>query len=124
MIAPIKKAPRKKRVPAWHPEFLALLPKIRTYAQSAFRGWRREAREDAVAEVVAYALVAFHRLMERGKGDLAYATPLAMYGVRQFKAGRKVGNHLNVNDIMSRHAQRVKKIHVERLDRFDTDAEE
>jgi hypothetical protein len=43
--------------------------------------------------------------MERGKGDLAYATPLAMYGVRQFKAGRKVGNHLNVNDIMSHYAR-------------------
>jgi hypothetical protein len=47
-----------------------------------------------------------------------------MYGVRQFKAGRKVGNHLNINDVLSHHAQRAKGIHVERLDRFDAEAEE
>jgi DNA-binding NarL/FixJ family response regulator len=44
---------------------------------------------------------------------------LARYGVRQARDGRKVGGHLNVNDISSGYCQRLKNVVVDRLDQFD-----
>ncbi|MFH1921542.1 MAG: hypothetical protein ABIP48_16885, partial [Planctomycetota bacterium] len=108
MIAPMKSRPRSPNLPAWHRTFLAMLPAIRRHARIAFAYLDPEARAEAVQEVVANAMMAFIRLVESGKTDLAYATPLAMYGVRQFRAGRQVGGKLNVRDISSRHCQRVK----------------
>ena len=57
--------------PQWHPVFLNMLPTIRRCAQSAFRFLRPEARMEAVQDVVANAMVAFIRLFDRGKLDLA-----------------------------------------------------
>jgi hypothetical protein len=42
---------------------------------------------------------------------------LARYAVAQYRTGRRVGGQLNVNDVMSRHAQRRHDLVVERLDR-------
>ena len=36
-----------------------------------------------IEEVVVNALVAYKRLYDKGKVDLAYPTVLAMYGIRQ-----------------------------------------
>ena len=61
----ICRAPRPKSAPpAWHAQFLAMLPVIRTQARFAFRHLDPEAREDAVEEAIANALVAFVRLVE------------------------------------------------------------
>jgi hypothetical protein len=65
--------------------------------------------------------VAFVRLVELGKAEVAYPTVLARYAVAQIHDGRRVGNRLNVRDVLSPYAQRQKAIHVERLDRFDKD---
>ena len=70
---------------------------------------------------MASAAVAYARLHEQGKADIAYATPLANFAVRQYLAGRRVGGQLNVNDISSRHAQRFHGFIVERLDRRNPD---
>ncbi len=69
--------------------------------------------------MVANAFVAFVRLAERDKVDLAYPTPLAQYAIRQVRAGRRVGSKLNVRDVSSRYAQRVKSFAVEQLGEFD-----
>ena len=61
----------------------------------------------------------YQRLVERGKKDIAYATPLAGDAIRQVCSGRCVGTKLNVRDVGSRHAQRTQGITVERLDQFD-----
>jgi len=98
-----------------------MLPVIRKRARIAFCSLDREARAEAVQEVVAGALAAYVRLVESGRADLAYPTPLAMYGIRQFRAGRRVGGQLNVRDVTSRHCQLVKGVRVERLDHFDQD---
>ncbi len=66
-------------------------------------------------------MTAFVRLFESGKADLAYPTPLALYGIRQFRAGRRVGTKSNVNDITSPRAKAVKNIRVGRFDHFDDD---
>ena len=100
-----------------------MLPAIVAHARFAYRHLKGEARQDAVQEAIANALVAFVRLVRRGKIELAYATVLARYAVAQFQDGRRVGNRLNVKDVLSPYAQRQKGIVVERLDKFDKEDE-
>jgi hypothetical protein len=98
-----------------------MLPAIRKHARIAFRYLGPEARDEAIQEVVAGALVAYVRLVESGRADLAYPTPLAMFGVRQFRAGRRVGTKANVNDVTSPYAQAARGIRVQRLDHYDVE---
>ncbi len=105
--------------PHWHKEFLALLPAILRHAKIAFAYLKPEARAEAVQEVVANACQAYARLVELGKTDIAYATALARYGVKQTRDHRKVGGHLNILDVLSKYCQRRKNLTVERLDKFD-----
>jgi hypothetical protein len=121
MIATIKERSLDDDVSAWHEPFLKMLPAIQRDARLAFRHLDAEARAEMVEEVVANAFVAYRRLVELGKADLAYPTPLASNGIRQAKAGRKVGGKLNVCDVSSRHCQVTKGIKVGRLDHFDQD---
>ena len=95
-----------------------MLPKIERLASLAFRGESKDVREEMIQEVICNALVAFKRLYEKGRVDLAYPSVLALYGIRQVRDGRKVGSKLNVNDVMSSYAQQRKDVKVDRLDRF------
>jgi hypothetical protein len=108
-------APRRR----WHRQFLALLPQIVQHAKFAFRHLRGEARQDAIQETIANALVAFVALVRRGKMSIAYPTVLARYAVAQIKDGRRVGNALNCHEVLSPYAQRLKHFQVDRLDHFD-----
>ncbi len=108
-------APRRR----WHRQFLALLPQIVQHAKFAFRHLRGEARQDAIQETIANALVAFVALVRRGKMSIAYPTVLARYAVAQIKDGRRVGNALNCHEVLSPYAQRLKGFRVDRLDHFD-----
>jgi DNA-directed RNA polymerase specialized sigma24 family protein len=99
--------------------FLSMLPHIKRYALFAFRDLKGEARDEAVQEVIASSFVAFARLCERGKADLAYPSVLARFAVAQLRSGRRVGNRLNCRDVLSEYAQRSKGFSVERLDKFD-----
>lgn len=101
--------------------FVRMLPDIQRQASFAFRGYPAEARDDAIAEVVANAFVAFARLVELGKVDLAYPHPLARYGVAQFRDGRRVGNSRNIRDVLSPYCQRHKQVRVDRLDEQKAD---
>ena len=120
MISIVEKR-RKTSVPRWHKKFLAMLPLIRRHAAVSFRHLDAEARAEAVQEVICNALAAFRRLVELGKVDVAYASPLARYAVAQVRAGRRVGASLNCKDISSLHCQNQKRLTVERLDYFDTE---
>ena len=115
--SPASPSPRRR----WHRLFLALLPQIVTHAKVTFRHLKPEARAEMVQEVICNAMQAFVRLYKLGKADVAYATPLAMYGCRQASDGRKVGGHLNCKDVSSEYAQKVKGLCLGRLDRFDED---
>ena len=116
MIAPLRTSSLDCSTESVHDKFLELLPRIRQQAVFAFRGLQAEAREELTEEVVANSYCAFAQLVRRGKAALAYATPLAQFAVRQVRAGRRVGNRLNVNDVLSGYAQRQKGFQVERLD--------
>ena len=116
MIASARRASATDQNTDAHDQFVAMLPQIRTQASVAFRGLDAEAREDAIQEVIANCFVAFARLVELGRSNLAYPSALAGFAIRQFRAGRRVGGRLNVHDVMSQHAQRVKRIRVVSLD--------
>ena len=113
MIAFARNLPTATDVQA---RFLELLPTIRTAAQVAFRGWDAEAREDAVTEVIANCYVAFARLAARDKVEVAFATVLARFAIRQLRVGRRVGSRFTVQDVMSPVAQRRRGFTVERFD--------
>jgi hypothetical protein len=98
-----------------------MLPLIEKHAKIAFRHLNPDAREEAVQETVCNACLAYRRLAELGKADLAYPTPLATFGVRQTMAGRKVGSKLNCRDVAGEYCQRITGLVVERLDRYDPD---
>ena len=106
---------------AWQAGFLAFLPAIQRHAQVAFGHLDPEACEEAVQEVVAYALVTYLRLAKLNKLDLAYPAVLARFGVARVKDRRQVATRLNTNDVLSPYAQRRKGFHVGRLDHFDLD---
>ena len=107
---------------AWHEQFLDLLPAIRRHALVSFQHLQREARAEAVQDVVAYALVAFVRLLQFGRGEIAYAAPLAGFGVARVRDGRRVGTSVNVLDVTSRRCQLRKHVRVESLDVRDKSA--
>jgi hypothetical protein len=96
-----------------------MLPKIRLHARVCFRHLDPEARQEAIQDVVCNAWKAFVALVKRGKADVAYATPLARYGIMQHRDHRRVGNRLNIRDVLSSYCQAKKHVTVERLDRFD-----
>jgi hypothetical protein len=85
--------------------FLELLPAIQRYANFFLRDLPRAQREEGLNESVAYALCAFRRLAKLGKGDLAYASPLARFGVARFRAGRRIGSKLSSTDAFAANVQ-------------------
>ena len=117
----IASAPASKSTPDWHATFVKMLPAITRHVRIAFRYLAPEAKAEAIQEAICNACVAFARLAELGKLDLAYPTPLARYAVAQVRDGRKVGCKLNVRDVLSRYCQQRKNVFVERLDHFDED---
>src|SRR3954447_3140221 len=101
--------------------FLTMLPLIRSQAFNAFRFWAPCRRNEAIQEVIAGAYAAYARLVEQGRGELAYATPLAQYAIRRYHAGRRVGGCQAGNDVMSFYAQKVRGITVESLNVLQND---
>ena len=124
MIALAKPVRLRRRTTDWQQPFLAMLPVIENYASRAFRSLNPEARDDAVQEVIANAAVAFARLVELGKADLAFPTVLARFGIAQFCDGRRVGNRRRISDVLSSYARRKKGFHVQSLDRYQKESDE
>jgi len=124
MIAKAKPVSRRESTPAWHEPFLAMLPAIVRHASIAFTDQPHQTRKELVQEAVANCLVAYVRLVELGKEDLAYPSVLAMYAVRQIKEGRRVGAKMNVRDVSSAYCQISKGVQLKRLDHYDHDSSE
>lgn len=97
-------------------DFLEIFPIIRRQALFAFRALRTELKEEAVAETIANAFVAFNRLMEQGKGAKVYASALTRYAVAQIRSGRKVGTSLNSSCVLSEAARQRHGLQIDRLD--------
>ena len=90
--------------------FVSLLPAIRRYARAAWQFLNLEAREEAVQATVAHAFVAFAKLAQEGRAELAYPTPLARYAVARVRDGRCVGNRSNSRDVTSTRCRQCRVV--------------
>jgi hypothetical protein len=101
--------------PAWHSEFLKMLPKITDQAYFCFRHLKGDTRDEMVQEVIANACSAYARLAEQGRTGPATWSSLARYAICQVRKGRQIGTTLNVRDVSSRYCQQCKQIKVQTL---------
>jgi DNA-directed RNA polymerase sigma subunit (sigma70/sigma32) len=85
-----------------------MLPSIVKYARFAFRHVRGQDRQDLIQETIANAMVAFVRLVRRGRESVAHPSVLSKYAIRQIRDGRRVGNKLRINEMLSQYAQQHK----------------
>ena len=99
--------------------FADMLPAIRTHLRFAFRHLDAESRPEAAQEAVAYAFLAFARLVQLDKADLAYPSVLAKFAVSHVRSGRSISRAVNVNDVMSQGCQSRRRFQVDQLDRQD-----
>ena len=109
MISTVER-PRRELKLQRNAQFLKLVPDIKRQANMTLRDLRPQDREEAICEVVAYAYCAFRRLVELGRQDVAYASPLARFGVARFRSGRRVGNKPNSHDVYVVAARRQRGI--------------
>jgi hypothetical protein len=98
----------------WQANFVAMLPEIEQKLRLAFCRLDLEAREDAMGEAVVHSLLAYVRLVEQGRAEVATPSSLAWYSSRHVKRGRPAGGHMNGNEPLSRYGQISNDIEVER----------
>ena len=89
----------------WQSAFVAMLPEIKQWLRLAFCRLAIEAREDAMAEGIAHCLLAYVRLHEQGRAEVATASSLAWYSSRQVRRGRPAVGRMNSKEPLSRYAQ-------------------
>ena len=73
--------------------------------------------------MIANCYVAYARLVELGKQDVAFPSALARFALAQVRTGRRVGNRLRIREVLSHYAQHQKGFNVERLDYYDEEEE-
>ena len=111
---------------AWQVDFVAMLPEIEQKLGLAFCRLDPEARDDAIEEGIVHSLLAYVRLVEQGRAEVATPSSLAWYSTRHVKRGRPAAGRMNGKDPLSRYAQIGNGIHIERHpdDWIDTLAED
>lgn len=87
--------------------FLAILPRVERHARVAFQHLNPSDREEAAAEAVAHAWVAFLRLWARGKDPSRFPTALARFSALATRNGRRVGGRMASRDVMSAARRKV-----------------
>jgi hypothetical protein len=97
----------------WQSCFVAMLPTIEEKLRLAFCRLEPEAREDAIEEGVIHALLAYLRLHDQGRADVATPSSLAWYSSRHVKRGRPAGGRMNGKEPLSRYGQISNDIEVE-----------
>ena len=96
---------KERNETTWQSSFVAMLPKIEQKLRLAFCRLQPEAREDAIEEAVVHSLLAYVRLHEQGRAEVATPSSLAWYSSHQVKCGRPAAGRMNGKDPMSRYAQ-------------------
>ena len=97
----------------WQQSFVAMLPEIQQKLRLAFCRLDHEAREDAIEEGVVHSLLAYLRLHDQGRAEVATASSLAWYSSRHVKRGRPAGGSMNGKEPLSRYAQLGNGIQIE-----------
>lgn len=108
----------------WQSEFLEMLPRIENHARFQFRGLRGDTLDEAVQEVVCHACQAYSKLVSQGRAEVATWSSLAKFALKRYRAGRRVGSSLNVNDVCSVYCRRQKGVRVLPLGQWDDERKE
>src|ERR1044072_284497 len=98
----------------WQSTFVSMLPKIEQKLRLAFCRLDPDAREDAIEEGIVHSLLAYVRLDEQGRADVATPSSLAWYSSKHVKRGRPAGGRMNGKEPLSRYGQISNGIEVER----------
>ena len=98
----------------WQARLVAMLPEIEQKLRLAFCRLGPEAREDAIEEGVVHSLLAYVRLDEQGRAEVATPSSLAWYSSRHVKRGRPAGSRMNGKEPLSRYGQISNDIEIER----------
>src|SRR6185436_6775216 len=98
----------------WQSNFVAMLPEIEQKLRLAFCRLDPEAREDAIEEGAVHSLLAYVRLVEQGRAEVATPSSLAWYSSRHVKRGRPAGGRMNGKEPLSRYGQISNDIEIER----------
>src|SRR3954468_20688874 len=98
----------------WQSAFVAMLPEIEQKLRLAFCRLDSEARDDAIEEGIVHSLLAYVRLVEQGRAEVATASSLAWYSSRHVKRGRPTWGKMNGKEPLSRYGQISNDIEVER----------
>jgi hypothetical protein len=81
--------------------FVRCLPYMQKAARVAFQHLDSDKREEAVANTLALAWKAWHRLNQRGLAHAALLKPIVAFSVRQTKAGRRPDSAKKPRDPLS-----------------------
>lgn len=95
--------------------FLKILPTISMIADKAFRRFDPDAREEAIAEIVAATFVSYVKLVRRGRERFAYPATLARFALKQYFSGRRVGGRFTTVDVLAEGTRRRRGLVVEGL---------
>lgn len=98
----------------WQSQFVAMLSELEQRLKSKFRDLDPASKEEAVSEGIAHALMAYVRLHEQGRSEVASARSLACYSAKQVKSGRPAIGRMNRNEPLSLYAQLLSGIQVDR----------
>jgi hypothetical protein len=97
----------------WQSNFVAMLPEIQQKLRLAFCRLDLEAREDAIEEGTVHSLLAYVRLHDQGRAEVATPSSLAWYSSRHVKRGRPAGGRMNGKEPLSRYGQISNDIQIE-----------
>src|SRR5271170_552433 len=102
---------------SFHPDdFLPLMTVVQKHASVVFRGLPEVEREEAIAEAVAAAYVAYRRLCDRGIDPVReFPSMMATFAVRQVTPARHVGSRTSSKHALPSRAQPKHGFHVPSL---------
>lgn len=92
-------------VPAWHTGFVRMMPVIRRHALDLFGHMAPPERDEAVAEVIAVALVDYVSYLEDGISEAVDPNALAAFATRTVRNGGRACGHESSRDVLSPTAQ-------------------
>jgi hypothetical protein len=104
----------------WQSDFVAMFPEIQQKLRLAFCRLDPEAGEDAIEEGIVHSLLAYVRLHEQGRAEVATPSSLAWYSSRHVRRGRPAGGRMNGKEPLSRYGQISNDIEVEPSNWIDT----
>ena len=90
---------------SWQTNFVGMLPEIEQRLRRAFRQLDPASKDEAIGEGVLHALLAYSRLHEQRREQVATPASLAFYSARAVRRGRPAAGKMNGQDVLSRYAQ-------------------